>query len=439
MSMSESQALEYVSLAERLAHEIPGINPDTASRKIRSVGIIGAGTMGGGIAMNFINVGIPVTLLESSDEALQRGVGIIRGNYERSMKKGKLTEEQLDERMALISTTLSYADLSDAELVIEAVFENMDIKKAVFAELDKVCKTGAILATNTSTLDVDEIAAVTSRPEDVIGLHFFSPANVMRLLEVVRGGKTADDVIVTCMNMALEIHKVAALVGVCFGFVGNRMFEPYGREMQMLLLEGATPEQIDNALTDFGMAMGPCAVYDLAGIDVAYKVLKERTDLLDDERYSWAFIELYEKGRLGQKSGSGFYSYDAKTREQSSDPEIQAIIKDKAEYFGISQRVISDDEIVARCIYPLINEAALILDEDIASRPSDIDIIWIYGYGFPATKGGPMYYADSIDLEIVLQKIGDFREKHGEQYWTPAPLLEQLVKEGKSFSDLNNK
>lgn len=434
----QEAALEHVKIAERLAHEIAGIDPATPLRQISSVGIIGAGTMGGGIAMNFINVGIPVVLLETSDEALQRGLGIIQANYERSMKKGKLTQEQLDERLALLSGSLEYTDLKDADLVIEAVFENMEIKKAVFTELDKVCKAGAILATNTSTLDVDEIAGVTARPEDVIGLHFFSPANVMRLLEVVRGEKTADDVILTSMAMATSIKKVAALVGVCFGFVGNRMVEPYGREMQMLLLEGATPGQIDRALTDFGMAMGPCSVYDLAGIDVCYKVLQERTDVPDDERYSWAFIDLYEMGRYGQKTGKGFYTYDRETRERTEDPEVLAMLKAKADHFGITQRTISDDEIIARCLYPLINEGALILDEGIASRPSDIDIIWIYGYGFPAALGGPMYYADSIGLDKIYNKICEFRDQHGEQYWKPAPLLERLVKDGKSFSDFDN-
>ena len=439
MDSIQSKSLRHVFFAERMTNKVPDLAEDVIAGTIRSVGIVGAGTMGGGIAMNFVNVGIPVTLLETTEEALERGLGIIRSNYERSMKKGRLTQAQLDDRMAMINGTLDYADLSDVDMAIEAVFENMEIKKTVFAELDNVCKQDAILATNTSTLDVNEIAAVTRRPESVIGLHFFSPANVMRLLEVVRGEKTSDEVIMTSMAMAKKIHKVPALVGVCFGFVGNRMFEPYGREMQMLLLEGATPEQIDNALTDFGMAMGPCSVYDLAGIDVAYKVLKERTDVPDDERYSWAFIDLFEMGRYGQKTGQGFYTYDKETRKRSSDPEILTILKNKAEYFGISQRKISDDEIVARCVYPLINEAALILEEGIASRPSDVDIIWINGYGFPALRGGPMFYADTIGLDNVYRKICEYRDELSELYWTPAPLLEQLVKEGKTFSDLNNK
>ncbi|NKB39069.1 MAG: hypothetical protein GKR93_18205 [Gammaproteobacteria bacterium] len=435
---NEEKALAHVAEAEKNTNNISDIAANTGQRSIETVAVIGAGTMGGGIAMNFVNVGIPVTLLETSDEALQRGLGIIRGNYERSMKRGKLTQQELDERMARISTTLSYSDLADADMVIEAVFENMDIKKAVFSELNKVCKRDAILATNTSTLDVDEIAAVTSRAENVIGLHFFSPANVMRLLEVVRGKHTADDVILSSMAMAVKIKKVAALVGVCFGFVGNRMFEPYGREMQMLLLEGAVPEQIDKAMMDFGMAMGPCSVYDLAGIDVCYKVLKERDDVPDDERYSWAFIDLFEKGRYGQKTGQGFYSYNKETRERLSDPVVEKILEDKASYFGIVRREISDEEIVARMVYPLINEAALILEEGIASKPGDIDIIWIYGYGFPATRGGPMYYADTIGLDKVYKSITELSEKHGAQYWTPAPLLERLVKEGKPFAELNN-
>lgn len=433
----EALSMEHVSAAEKATQDIPGLSKDTTTREIGSVGIVGAGTMGGGIAMNFINVGIPVILLETSDEALQRGVGIIRRNYERTMSKGKLTQEQFDERMALISATLNYADLSNVDMVIEAVFENMEIKKTVFTELDTVCKAGAILATNTSTLNVDEIAAVTSRPEDVIGLHFFSPANVMRLLEIVRGERTADDVIATSMQMAISIRKVAALVGVCFGFVGNRMFEPYGREMQMLLLEGAVPEQLDKVMMEFGMAMGPCSVYDMAGLDVCYKVLKERNDVPDDEKYSWAFIELFEKGRYGQKNGKGFYSYNKETRERSSDPEVLTLLQNKASYFGIQRREISDEEIVSRMVYPLINEAAFILDEGIASKPSDIDIIWIYGYGFPGARGGPMYYADSVGLKTIHEKLCEFGEKHGEQYWKPEPLLEQLVRDGRSFSDLN--
>ena len=433
----DTDALKHVSIAEEKAREIPGIGESVTARVVQSVGVVGAGTMGGGIAMNFANVGIPVVLLETSDEALQQGLDIIHANYGRSLTKGKLTQEQADERMALISGTLDYSQLGDVDLVIEAVFENMEIKKSVFRELDNVCKRGVILASNTSTLDVNEIASVTSRSEKVIGLHFFSPANVMRLLEVVRGEKTKDEVIATCLEMAATINKVAVVVGVCFGFVGNRMLEPYGREMQMLLLEGATPEQIDKALTNFGMAMGPCAVYDLAGIDVCYKVLKERTDVPDDQRYSWAFIEMFEKGRYGQKTGQGFYTYNKKTRERSSDPEFEAILIDKAEYFGISRRTISDDEIIERCLYPLINEASLILEEGIASRPSDIDVIWVNGYGFPAALGGPMYYADKIGLKKIYQKICEYREEHGELYWTPAPLMEQLANTGLTFAELN--
>ena len=438
ISTLESDALAHVSFAEQMTHDIPGISSDTTPRPIYSVGIVGAGTMGGGIAMNFVNVGIPVTLLETSEEVLRRGLGIIRGNYKRSMKKGRITQEQLDERMAVITSTLNYSDLSDADLIIEAVFENMDIKKAVFSEFDKVCKQGAILATNTSTLDVNEIAAVTSRPEDVIGLHFFSPANVMRLLEVVRGEKTADDVIITCMQMAITIRKVAAFVGVCFGFVGNRMMEPYSREAQMLLLEGVTPEQVDKALTDWGMAIGACAVHDLAGIDVSYKIRQERDDLPDDPRYGWAIQDLYDAGRYGQKNGRGFFTYDPTTRKSESDPEVLKLIEEKSAALGIDRKTITDDEIIARCIYPLINEAALILEEGIAIRPGDIDIIWINGYGFPAALGGPMFYADTIGLDKIYKKICEYGEEHGELYWTPAPLLERLVKEGKSFSDLNN-
>ena len=439
MSSPQSESLRHLFFAERMVNKIPGINSAIAARTIESVGIIGAGTMGGGIAMNFVNVGIPVILLETNAEALQRGLDIIRSNYERSMKKGRIAQEQVDECMALLTTTLNYVDLSDADLIIEAVFESMEIKKAVFSELDKACKQGAILATNTSTLDIDEIAAVTTRPEDVIGLHFFSPANVMRLLEVVRCELTSNEVIVTCMKMAKTIHKVAVLVGVCFGFVGNRMIEPYCRETQMLLLEGALPAQVDKALIDWGMAMGPCAVLDLTGIDVSYKIRQERTDLPDDPRYGWAIQDLYEAGRYGQKNGKGFYSYDPETRKAESDAEVLKMIEDKSSSLEINRKTITDDEIIARCIYPLINEAALILEEGIASRPGDIDIIWINGYGFPAHRGGPMFYADTIGLEKIYQKICEYRDEHGALYWTPAPLLERMVKEGKSLADLNKK
>jgi len=436
MDSKQSRSLRHVFFAERITNKIPGISAGTA-KIINAVGIIGAGTMGGGIAMNFINVGIPVILLETNNELLQRGLGIIRGNYERSMKKGRLTQTQVDERMAMIKGTLNYTDLSNVDLVVEAVFENMEIKKEVFSELDNVCKQGAILATNTSTLDLNEIAAVTRRPENVIGLHFFSPANVMRLLEVVRGEKTSNETIAACMSLAKTIRKVPALVGVCFGFVGNRMFETYSREMQMLLLEGANPEQVDKALTNLGMAMGPCAVHDLAGIDVSYKIRQERHDLPNDPRYGWAIVDLYEAERYGQKNGKGFFSYDPKTRAVQSDPIVLEMIEHKSSELDISRITITDEEIIARCIYPLINEAALILEEGIAIRPSDIDIIWINGYGFPAVRGGPMFYADTIGLDNILQQICNYREEHGDLYWTPAPLLERLVKEGKNFSSLN--
>ncbi|NNM00653.1 MAG: hypothetical protein HKO62_07875 [Gammaproteobacteria bacterium] len=438
MNKPEEQALRHVAVAETMTREIPGISPDTAPRPVDRVGVIGAGTMGGGIAMNFANAGIPVTLVETSEAALQRGLGIIQSNYARTVKKEKISQAQMDERLALIDGALDYAPLAGADLVIEAVFENMDIKRQVFKALDEVCKPGAILATNTSTLDVDAIAAVTGRPEDVIGLHFFSPANVMRLLEIVRGAATADEVIVTGLAVAERIGKVSAVVGVCFGFVGNRMLEPYSREAQMLLLEGATPAQVDKALTDFGMAMGPCAVHDLAGIDVSFKVRQERDDVPDDPRYGWAIVELYNADRYGQKNGKGFYRYEAGNRQPIADPDVDAMIAAAAKRLGVERRAISDEEIVARCLFPLINEGALCLEEGIAIRPGDIDVIWINGYGFPAQRGGPMYYADSVGLEEIFRFIGDYHVSHGAQFWTPAPLLEQLLLEGRNFSDLNN-
>jgi 3-hydroxyacyl-CoA dehydrogenase len=426
MNSPESAGLRHVFFAERQASKIEGIDRNTPLRPVNSVGIIGAGTMGGGIAMNFANAGIAVILLELNQEALDRGIGICRKNYERSAARGRFTPEQVEHFMGLISGTTSYDDLADADLVIEAVFEDPQIKYEVFRKLDAVCKPGAILASNTSYQDIDAIAAVTSRPQDVLGMHFFSPANVMKLLEVVRGEKTADDVLATVMKLAKKIRKVAVLSRVCYGFIGNRMLGGYFREAQMLLLEGATPSQVDSAMQAFGMAMGPLAVGDLAGLDVGYKARQALPDRPDHPATHVA-DQLVEMGRMGQKTGAGYYRYDPDTRKRLADPEVEALIRAEAERLGIEPRTISDEEIVARVIYPLINEGARILEEGIAQRASDIDIVYIYGYGFPAHRGGPMFYADTVGTKAVYDRICEFRDTLRADDWQPAPLLEKLA------------
>jgi 3-hydroxyacyl-CoA dehydrogenase len=431
----ESAAMRHIFFAERQAAKIKDLPKDTPLRDIKKVAIIGGGTMGGGIAMCFANVGIPVVMLEINDEALERGMNIIRKNYTITVQKGKLPADKMEQLISTISGTTDYADLGDVDLVIEAVFENLDLKKEIFAKLDAVCKPGAILATNTSYQDVDAIAEATSRPQDVLGLHFFSPANVMRLLEIVRGAKTADDALATSMQIGKKIGKVCALSRVCYGFIGNRMLGGYGREAQMLLMDGCTPAQVDSALEKFGMAMGPLAMGDLAGLDVGYKARQARTDLPDDPKLYRMGTLLVEMGRHGQKTGAGFYKYDPQTRRRMSDPEIESMIKEEAAKLGIEQRDISDEEILQRCFYPLINEGALILEEGIAQRPSDIDVVYVFGYAFPAAKGGPMHYADHVGLKNVYDKICEFRDMYGEQYWKPAPLLEKLAKEGKTFAE----
>jgi len=432
-SPAEQAALAHVEQAEKAASQIPGIRDDQPLRAIDTVAVIGAGTMGGGIAMNFANAGIPVTLVEMKQDALDRGLGVIRKNYERSVSKGKLSQAELEQRMDLISGSLNYDDIANVDLVIEAVFENMAIKQAAFRTLDKVCKPGAILASNTSTLDVDQIAAVTNRPGDVIGLHFFSPANVMRLLEVVRGKATADDVLATTLAMAKTIRKVAVVSGVCFGFIGNRMLEPYAREAHRLVLEGATPAQVDGVLTSLGLAMGVLSMYDLAGIDVGYLVRESRRDeIAHDPSYCKLADELYALGRYGQKTGRGFYRYD--NRERLDDPEVVELAERIAADLGITRRSISDEEIHDRCLTMLINEGIQLLDEGIALRSSDIDLVWINGYGFPAGRGGPMYYAEQLGLNSVLARIQHYRDTlgdYGAMWFTPAPLLEDLVARGK--------
>jgi len=438
MNTPQARAQQHLFFAERAATKIPGISSTTLPRNIESIAIIGAGTMGGGIAMNFLNSGIPVKILEIREEALHNGLHMIRKNYEISAQKGKLSREQVEQRMALLTATLSYEDLADADLVIEAVFENMEIKKQVFTTLDNVCKPGAILASNTSTLDVNEIAAYTSRPKDVIGLHFFSPANIMRLLEIIRGTETADDVIVTTIKMAQSIRKVPVVAGVCWGFIGNRVLEPYGREAARLVLEGATPSQIDNVLYDFGMAMGYCSMIDLAGIDVGYLTRQGNRETFYSRDPSYAAIcdKLYGLGRFGQKSGRGFYRYEG--RNKTEEPEVMELAAQLAKENNVTVRDISDEEILERTIYMLINESAQVLDDGIAYRSSDIDTVFCNGYGFPGHRGGPLQYADEIGLDNVLDALHFYRKQlgsYGEEWFKPAPLLERLAAEGKRFKD----
>jgi 3-hydroxyacyl-CoA dehydrogenase len=440
MRSKEARAQQHFFFAERAASHVKDYDKTTPVRDIQKVGIIGAGTMGGGIAMNFANAGIPVTMLELKQEALDKGLAIIRKNYENSAKKGKLTATQVEERMGLLTGSTSYADLSDVDLVIEAVFEKMSVKQEVFTSLDAVCKPGAILASNTSTLDLNDIAAATTRPQDVIGLHFFSPANVMKLLEVVKGEKTSADVIKTTMMMAKKINKVAVLVGVCFGFVGNRMIESYGREANRLMLEGASPEHVDKVIYDFGLPMGPFTMGDMAGQDIGYFVRQSRREhIKHDPSYCIIADRLVEQGRVGLKAGKGAYLYAEGSRTPIPDPEVAEIAKQEAKRLGIAQRDISDQEILERIIFPLINEGALILEEGIAAKSSDIDVIYVYGYGFPVYRGGPMQYADEIGLKTVYDAMCKYRDELGEyggHWFQPAPLLKKLAEQGKRFSDL---
>ena len=436
MMSSESRALRHLFLSERAASKIPDVPSDTPLREIKSVAIIGAGTMGGGIAMNFLNAGIAVKMLEMKQEALDKGVGIMRGNYEAQVKKGKLKQDKYEQRMALLSTTLSYDDLGSADMVIEAVFEDIGVKEKVFKELDRVMKPGAILASNTSTLDVNKIAAFTQRPQDVVGLHFFSPANVMKLLEVVRGAKTSKDVMATAMAVAKKIRKTAVVSGVCDGFIGNRMIEQYARQAGLLLDEGCTPAQVDKAMEKFGMAMGPFRMGDLAGNDIGWAIRKRRAVELAHVKYSRTADLLCEKGRFGQKTGAGWYDYQAGKREAIPNAEVIKMIEDYRASQGITPRKVSDEEIVQRLVFALVNEAAHILEEGIANKASDIDIVYIFGYGFPAHRGGPMNYADEIGLFNVVQAMGRFAQNplDDANFWKPAPLLAKLAAEGKTFN-----
>ena len=422
----QSAAQRYVFFAEREVWKIPDVPSDTPTLPIAKVGVIGAGTMGGGIAMNFANVGIPVTIVETKAEALERGLGVIRKNYETTAKRGKLKAEDVEKRMGLLTGTLELEKLADCDLIIEAVFENMDVKKEVFGKLDRIAKQGAILASNTSYLNVNEIASATQRPEWVIGLHFFSPANVMRLLEVVRGDKTSKQVIATSMQLAKKIKKVAVLVGVCHGFVGNRMLAARQAQAQAMLMEGAMPWDVDKPLYDFGMPMGPFAMGDLAGLDIGWSKETSKSSTVREV--------LCEMDRRGQKTGAGFYDYDEQRNARPS-PVTEKIIKDFMAKAGATPRNITEQEIIERCIYPMINEGAKILEERIAIRPSDIDIVWINGYGWPAYRGGPMFYADTVGLATVVARLKEHAPKLGAGF-SISPLLEKLAADGKKFQDL---
>ncbi len=430
MNGTQSAAQRYYFFAERQAAKIPDVPKDTPQIEINTAGIIGAGTMGGGIAMNFANVGIPVIIVDRDQASLDKGLGVVRKNYERSVKSGRLTMEDVDARMALISGATSREALADVDIVIEAVFEFMDLKKEIFADLDRICKPGALLASNTSALDVNEIASATSRPESVIGMHFFSPANVMKLLENVRGDATSDTVIATAMAVGKRIGKIPALVGVCQGFVGNRILAQRRIEADNMALEGAPPAMIDDVLYDFGFPMGPFAMSDLAGLDIGW----------DPEKSTGSTVKelINESGRHGQKNGRGYYTYDPETRAKTPDPEVVAMIKAFGESKGVEQREFTEEIILDRCLLPMVNEGAKILEEGIAIRPSDIDVIWINGYGWPVYTGGPMFWADTVGLDVVVEKIKHYSAMLGGRHWELSPLLERLAAEGKTFQSMGS-
>jgi 3-hydroxyacyl-CoA dehydrogenase len=431
----QSKALIHIFFAEREVAKIPRVPKDTATIPIHRAAVAGAGTMGGGIAMVFANAGIPVLLNDTDRAAIDRGLANIQKNYATSVKRGRFTAQQVEDRLKLIQPTLSYDAFAGADIVIEAVFESMTLKKEVFGEFDRVCKPGAILASNTSTLNIDEIASATSRPESVVGIHFFSPANVMRLLEIVRGQATSSEVLATCMGLSKKLAKVGVVVGNCVGFVGNRMFHPYRREAQFLVEEGADIAAVDAALYDFGMAMGPLATADLAGLDIGWRIRKEHRHLQKPGiRQPIAEDRLCEMGRFGQKTGAGWYKYD-ESRQAIPDAEVTALVRQWSREAGIPQRQVSAQEIVDRCIYALVNEGAQILERHFAERAGDIDIIYLNGYGFPAYRGGPMWYADTIGVPRVLSRIKEFHATHGE-LWQPALLLQRLAEQGKTFGDL---
>ncbi|MFT5531941.1 MAG: 3-hydroxyacyl-CoA dehydrogenase [Candidatus Paceibacteria bacterium] len=431
---TESKALRHAFFGERAASKIPDVPADTPVRSIKSAAVIGAGTMGGGIAMNFVNAGIPVMLLETKQEALDKGIATIRKNYENTMKKGKLTQEKFDQRVSMISGTLNYADIGQADIVVEAVFEDMGVKETVFRKLDEVMKQGAILASNTSTLDVDQIASFTKRPQDVIGTHFFSPANVMKLLEIVRGKATAKDVLATTLALSKKIKKTGVVSGVCDGFIGNRMIEQYSRQAGFLIEEGALPEQVDKAVEKFGFAMGPFRMGDLAGNDIGWYIRKRRYVEKPEITYSKTADLLCELGRYGQKTGAGWYDYKAGDRKAYASSLVNEMIIKHSADIGVERRKISDQEIIERLVYSLVNEAAHILEEGIAMRASDIDMVYLTGYGFPVFRGGPMFYADTVGLPNVLMAMEKLANgRHGDA-WKPAPLLVKLAAEGKTFN-----
>ena len=434
----EAKALRNIFFSEREIGKIPGISSDTKRMQINNVAILGSGTMGGGIAMNFANAGIPAIILDVSDAVLQRGIAVVRENYENTVKRGRLSKSDMVDRMELISGTTDYNAIAESDLVIEAVFEDIDLKKKVFKKIDGICKPEAIIATNTSTLNINQIAAVTKRPEKIIGLHFFSPANVMKLLEIVRAEKTSPEVLATAIDTAKRIKKFGVVAGVCFGFIGNRMMaEGFHREADQMLLEGASPQQIDQVMYDFGFPMGPFAMHDMAGVDIMHSILKTTGKKENNhEPYFNVLYQVGELGRFGQKTGSGFYRYDEGSRRPLHDPVTDALILQEAERLGIKRTTIENTEIEQRCMYSLINEGAKILEEGIAYRPGDIDVIWSYGYGFPRFRGGPMYMADQIGLETIYEAVMSYRDKFGD-YWTPAPLLETLARDKKTFADWN--
>ena len=435
-SSRQSAALRHMFFAERNSPKILEMTEGTTDKVINSVAVIGGGTMGCGIAMCFANAGIPVTLVEVSSASLGRGMQIIEQNYAASVSRGKFSEEEAIINQQLISGTTQYTDLSDCDLVIEAVFESYNVKKDVFTKLDEICKSDAILATNTSYLDVNRIAGVTNRPESVVGLHFFSPANVMKLVEVVRGGKTSDEVLMAAMDIAKKIQKIPVLSGVCYGFIGNRMLRQYVRETQLCLIEGSSPEQIDRAMEAWGMAMGPLSVGDLSGLDIAYKARQSLSDEEKGDPKTYCIPDaLVEKGRLGQKTSMGYYRYNQGSRARRSDPEVQQIIRDQAERQNVTRREITDDEIIQRLTLALINEGFKILEEGIAQRSSDIDVVYVFGYGFPAFRGGPMFYASELGIPKVYEMICNLRAKYGAEYWTPSKLLESLALKGETLTE----
>jgi 3-hydroxyacyl-CoA dehydrogenase len=435
LNTPESKALRHAFFAMRAAAKIPDVPSTTPLRAIKTVAVIGAGTMGGGIAMNFANAGIPVTVLETTQAALDKGLGTVRKNYESTLKKGRLTQEEFDKRVKRITGTLSYDDLKSADLIIEAVFEDMQVKKQVFEKLDKVVRSGAILASNTSTLDVNKIADFTQRPQDVIGLHFFSPANVSKLLEIVRGAKTAKDVVATSMAVSKQIKKVGVMSGVCDGFIGNRMMNAYFRQMELLLDVGALPQQIDKAMEQFGFAMGPFRVSDLAGNDILWYIRKRLYLEYPDRVFSKTPDRICELARFGQKTGAGWYDYKAGDRAANPSELVTKIVLEESAKLGIQRRKISDPEIVERALYSLINEGARILEEGIALRASDIDVVYLTGYGFPDFRGGPLFYADTVGLPNILRSMREFARGYQPDAWEPAPLLKNLASEGKTFAN----